>query len=871
MNKKMFRTILASLFLSTLGFVLSSAAQAQQLPQNAAYSLCQLDPAHPTGIRCAAFGGGSCVASPAGFPDDWRCSPPGHPGFAECRAGPFFSVRTQSAELSCDYFDGPGFCFEPRSELPGTLVCHAVVVTPAIGVSPSSIAFPDQEIGTGSALQTVTITSVGNGPLAIFSLTASGDFQVASSNCPGSLSVGSFCQVGLRFVPTEVGSRTGQLAIHHNAPGSVATVPLSGIGLAGSPAVVLSPSTLSFGSRYYGTLSAPSVVNLTNSGSGPLVIGGIDLSGLDYSLVSNTCPGALSAGASSNLQVTFRPYAVGARVGEIRVVTDAAGSPHFVGLSGTGGGATFSSMNAGFLTSLDLIAMRIKANFLVEHAEKSGGDDDIRRCNPDHGPCPPVVVEAPHARCGIQFPELCFNNSPGRVCLGNCTPDPATTLANWIAWTSRLNERVAPDDEGECEADLGGEGPSFAPPDDIGKNAPADSSNEAGDPINLGAANKFHEQVDYAGSDSQPLVFVRTYNSQPFESTAFVRQSFGPAWTSNLDRSVTVLPDGASAIVTRGDGKSLRYARQPGGSWAGDPGVVATLQMLSDASGAPTGWKYTGGSGDVETFDALGRWTTFTLRDGNAFALSYDASGRLQQITSPSGRRLTFEYDARGRVTRMVDPAGAGTSYTYDTLNRLTGVTYADGRSRGYRYEHPTFAFSLTGIVDGMGRLYASFAYDEANRPVSSQFAGGVGATTIAYNADGTVSVTDPDGTVWTRTFVVNQGIAQATSIRANCADCAGHTRTFRYDALGRLVSMRDARLIERNYRYDSRGLLASVVEASGTPEQRETTFTWDAARKLMTGSSRQERSTLSTLDGLGRPTNETSSGGGLSRTTTYS
>jgi hypothetical protein len=82
-EQKMFRTILATLFLSTLGFVASGAAQAQQLPQNAAYSLCQLDPAHPTGIRCVAFGGGSCVASPAGFPDDWRCSPPGHPGFAE--------------------------------------------------------------------------------------------------------------------------------------------------------------------------------------------------------------------------------------------------------------------------------------------------------------------------------------------------------------------------------------------------------------------------------------------------------------------------------------------------------------------------------------------------------------------------------------------------------------------------------------------------------------------------------------------------------------------------------------------------------------------------------------------------------------------
>jgi hypothetical protein len=116
-------------------------------------------------------------------------------------------------------------------------------------------------------------------------------------------------------------------------------VGLSGTGTA--PAVTLSPSSLSFASQTTGTTSAGQTVTLTNSGTGPLTISSIAITGTNATefAQTNTCPGSsstLAAGAKCTITVTFTPAAAGTRTASLTITDTAAGSPQSVSLTGTG-------------------------------------------------------------------------------------------------------------------------------------------------------------------------------------------------------------------------------------------------------------------------------------------------------------------------------------------------------------------------------------------------------------------------------------------------------------------------------------------------------------------------------------------------------
>jgi hypothetical protein len=105
-----------------------------------------------------------------------------------------------------------------------------VVAGPTLTLSPASITFPGQYVGTSGLPITVTATNSGNAPLTIASITTtSKDFGVLNA-CGGSLAAGSSCAIGVFFDPASSGSVSGTLTIADNASGSPQTIPLSGLG-----------------------------------------------------------------------------------------------------------------------------------------------------------------------------------------------------------------------------------------------------------------------------------------------------------------------------------------------------------------------------------------------------------------------------------------------------------------------------------------------------------------------------------------------------------------------------------------------------------------------------------------------------------------
>jgi len=190
----------------------------------------------------------------------------------------------------------------------------AAISGPNATLSPTSLTFSTQAIGTTSAAKPVTLKNTGTASLTISSIAITGinagDFA-QTHTCGSLLAAGASCKISVKFKPTMSGTRTAALSIRDNAAGSPQKVTLSGIGTAAK----LSPISLSFGSIGLGTTSLPKTVSLKNVGTTTLTITGIAISGTNASdfAQTHTCGSSLAAGANCSISVRFTPAVLGTR------------------------------------------------------------------------------------------------------------------------------------------------------------------------------------------------------------------------------------------------------------------------------------------------------------------------------------------------------------------------------------------------------------------------------------------------------------------------------------------------------------------------------------------------------------------------------
>jgi hypothetical protein len=272
------------------------------------------------------------------------------------------------------------------------------VAVPKAAASPTALTFSSQNINTASAAQNVTLTNSGTGALAIASVAVSGtnasSFS-ALSGCGVSLPAGANCTVAVTFTPQSAGSLTATLTITDNAnntTGSTQTVSLAGAGLA-VPQAAVSPASLTFGSENIGTSSAAQNVTLSNSGTGPLSIATVAVSGTnaaDFTSV-NGCGASLAVGANCTISLTFTPKGSGSRAATLAVTdntNNVTGSTQTVALSGTGvavpqaavspASLTFTSQNIGTTSPAQTATISNKGTGPLTIASISlGGADSV--------------------------------------------------------------------------------------------------------------------------------------------------------------------------------------------------------------------------------------------------------------------------------------------------------------------------------------------------------------------------------------------------------------------------------------------------------------------------------------------------------------
>jgi hypothetical protein len=101
-------------------------------------------------------------------------------------------------------------------------------------VSPTTITYGPQKVGTTSSARNVTLKNNLSTPLTISGFAFSGadtnDFAVSTSTCGGSLAAKSSCTISVVFTPRANGTRTSTLNVNDSANNAPQTVALTGTG-----------------------------------------------------------------------------------------------------------------------------------------------------------------------------------------------------------------------------------------------------------------------------------------------------------------------------------------------------------------------------------------------------------------------------------------------------------------------------------------------------------------------------------------------------------------------------------------------------------------------------------------------------------------
>ncbi len=140
--------------------------------------------------------------------------------------------------------------------------------------------------------------------------------------------------MSVTFSPSVAGKTVGAAVITDTATVNQQVLSLQGTAVL---PVSFAPAAITFAAQTVATTSVSQTVTMTNNQTTPLTIS-ISASG-DFTAVAGggaPCGTTLAAHAHCTFTVTFTPSAVGAIMGAVTVIHNAANSPQVVGLAGTG-------------------------------------------------------------------------------------------------------------------------------------------------------------------------------------------------------------------------------------------------------------------------------------------------------------------------------------------------------------------------------------------------------------------------------------------------------------------------------------------------------------------------------------------------------
>ena len=378
-------------------------------------------------------------------------------------------------------------------------------------------------------------------------------------------------------------------------------------------------------------------------------------------------------------------------------------------------------------------------------------------------------------------------------------------------------------------------------------------------PINAATGNKLQTETDVVCGSHTGLSLVRTYNSQDFGISAF-----GARWRDAWHRGLKI--SGNIVTATRADGRQDNFTNT-NNVFSADPDVTDVLRAVLSGS-AITAYQLVTAADVTETYAPTGQLLTLTTRSGLTTTLTYSGN-TLTKVTGPFGHVMSFSYNSGGQVATMTAPNGGVYAYAYDARNNLVSVTYPDKTVRRYVYENTTFPNLLTGIIDENGVRYAIWTYDSQARAISSQHAGGVETTKVAYTTATTSTVTDPRNYSSTFGLTTQYNFIKPVSLSGTPLPALGG-KAFSYNANGFIASRTDFDGNVTTFTHDARGNETARVEAAGTALARTIGTTWLSTFHLPMQITEPNRSTAFSYDAHGNLLTRKITASALTRSFSY-
>jgi dienelactone hydrolase len=260
----------------------------------------------------------------------------------------YFATGANPHEVTVGDFNGDGrLDLVAPSEFSSTV--SVLLEAGTVTLSPPSVNFGVQLLGSSSPTRTVTLTNIGTSTLNISSIVITGnDFGDFSekNTCSSSLASKAHCTISVTFMPGQLGPRTASVTLTDSDPGSSQSVPLNGFGVTSGPNATLSAASLTFASQLVGTSSSAQSVTLTNYGTMALSLASIVATGDFHE--THTCGSGLAVLGTCTISVTFTPTKNGSRAGKLLITDNAPGSPQAVSLKGTGTAVEFNPTSLAF-------------------------------------------------------------------------------------------------------------------------------------------------------------------------------------------------------------------------------------------------------------------------------------------------------------------------------------------------------------------------------------------------------------------------------------------------------------------------------------------------------------------------------------------
>lgn len=225
---------------------------------------------------------------------------------------------------------------------------------------------------------------------------------------------------------------------------------------------------------------------------------------------------------------------------------------------------------------------------------------------------------------------------------------------------------------------------------------------------------------------------------------------------------------------------------------------------------------YPDGSFSANKYDLLNRLSETEFSNGMTIRYEYDKNGNC--VSKDNGEfRQTFEYDALGRLTSFVDNNGQKVDVVLDSRGKVKEKTFSDNRKYVYEYDSEGNCISS---IDGKGRKQ-TFEYGPLNKLTKATDNLNNVKEYSYYPGGALKSVLNPDGSGVEFEYDKNGNLLKRRY-------STGHETVFAYDALDRIISVRQGDNVT-TYEYDSSGNVSSEIDARGN----QTKYNYSPINKL--------------------------------------